>query len=195
MTGGKKIQDIHQHLIEGCKNQDRKAQVRVYELYYKAMYNTSYRILNNALEAEDTMQEAFLDAFRKIDSFQGTGSFGSWLKKIVVNKSLDKLRSRKETVSLDENEMEIEDTSETDDSYAGNVFNRLEDVARAMEALPDRYRIILSLHLLEGYDHGEIAEILDISYNNARTRYTRAKQSLLREIGKQREKLVNPINN
>ena len=195
MTGGKKIQDIHQHLIEGCRNHDRKAQVRVYELYYKAMYNTSYRILNNAAEAEDIMQEAFLDAFRKIDSFKGTGSFGSWLKKIVVNKSLDKLRSRKETESLDENEMEVEDTAETDDSYAGNVFNRLEDVARAMESLPERYRIILSLHLLEGYDHGEIAEILDISYNNARTRYTRAKQSLLREIARQREKLVNPINN
>ncbi|NOX86560.1 MAG: sigma-70 family RNA polymerase sigma factor [Chlorobi bacterium] len=195
MTGESKIHDIHQDLIEGCRNNDRKAQVRIYELYYKAMYNTSYRILNNAAEAEDTMQEAFLDAFRKIDSYKGSGSFGSWLKKIVVNKSLDKLRIRKETESLEEQEMEIEDAAETDDSYAGNVFNRLEDVARAMEMIPDQYRIILSLYLLEGYDHEEIAEILNISYNNARTRYARAKQRLLNEIGKQREKLINPINN
>ncbi len=193
MTGENKI--IHQDLIEGCRNHDRKAQVRIYELYYKAMYNTSYRILKNEAEAEDIMQEAFLDAFRKIDSFKGTGSFGSWLKKIVVNRSLDKLRTRKEMESLDEKEVEIEDAPETDDSYAGNVFNRLEDVSRAMEALPDRYRVILSLYLLEGYDHEEIAEILNISYNNARTRYARAKQSLLKEIGRQREKLINPINN
>jgi len=195
MTGENKIHDIHQDLIEGCRNNDRKAQVRIYELYYKAMYNTSYRILKNDAEAEDTMQEAFLDAFRKIDSYKGNGSFGSWLKRIVVNKSLDKLRIRKETESLDEKELEIEYTSETDDSYAGNVFNRLEDVAKAMEGLPDQYRIILSLYLLEGYDHEEIADILNISYNNARTRYSRAKQRLLKEIGKQQEKLINPINN
>ena len=194
MTGRTKTHDIHRDLIEGCRNNDRRAQVRIYELYYKAMYNTSYRILNNAAEAEDTMQEAFLEAFRKIDSFRGTGTFGSWLKRIVVNRSLDKLRVRKETAWLEEQTGEIEDSTDTDESYAGNVFNRLEDIARAMEALPDPYRIILSLHLLEGYDHEEIAGILGISYNNARTRYSRAKQHLLSEIARQKENMINPAN-
>ncbi|HDO26713.1 MAG TPA: RNA polymerase sigma factor [Bacteroidetes bacterium] len=195
MTGENKNYDIHRNLIEGCRNNDRKAQVRLYDLYYKAMYNTSYRILNNPAEAEDIMQEAFLDAFRKLNGFKGTGSFGSWLKRIVVNKSLDKLRVRKETESLEVEEIELEDTTQTDDSYAGNVFSRIEDVARTMETLPDRYRIVLSLHLFEGYDHEEIAEILNISYNNARTRYSRAKQRLLKEIEDQKAHLINPINN
>ncbi len=195
MTGENKNYDIHRNLIEGCRNNDRKAQVRLYDLYYKAMYNTSYRILNNPAEAEDIMQEAFLDAFRKLNGFKGTGSFGSWLKRIVVNKSLDKLRVRKETESLEVEEIELEDTTQTDDSYAGNVFGRIEDVARTMETLPDRYRIVLALHLFEGYDHEEIAEILNISYNNARTRYSRAKQRLLKEIEDQKAHLINPINN
>lgn len=193
MTGENKNHDIHRDLIEGCRNNDRKAQVRLYELYYKAMYNTSYRILNNPAEAEDIMQEAFLDAFRKINGFKGTGSFGSWLKRIVVNKSLDKLRNRKEEDSLDEWEKEIEDTTVTDDSYAGHVFHKMEEIASAMEKLPGQYRIILSLHLLEGYDQREIAQVLNISYNNVRTRYVRAKQRLLKEIEKAKVK-VNPIN-
>ena len=195
MIGENKNYDIHRDLIEGCGNNDRKAQVRIYELYYKAMYNASYRILNNAEEAEDTMQEAFLDAFRKIGSYRGTGSFGAWLKRIVVNKSLDKYRVRKEFERLDEQYDELADTTDTDDSNAEAVFMQLEKIRTAMEKIPDQYRIILSLHLLEGYDYREMARILNLSYNNVRTRYTRAKQRLLKEIFKTKDNPVDPVNN
>lgn len=195
MIGENKNYDIHRDLIEGCGNNDRKAQVRIYELYYKAMYNASYRILNNAEEAEDTMQEAFLDAFRKIGSYRGTGSFGAWLKRIVVNKSLDKYRVRKEFERLDEQYDELADTTDTDDSNAETVFMQLEKIRTALERIPDQYRIILSLHLLEGYDHREMARILNLSYNNVRTRYTRAKQRLLKEIFKTKDNPVDPVNN
>ena len=85
--------NLHQELINGCRRGDQKAQFQIYKLYYKAMYNTSLRIVNNTMEAEDIMQEAFLSAFEKIGSYSGTVSFGAWLKKIVQNRSLDFLSS------------------------------------------------------------------------------------------------------
>lgn len=75
--------NLHQELINGCRRGDQKAQFQIYKLYYKAMYNTSLRIVNNTMEAEDIMQEAFLSAFEKIGFYSGTASFGAWLKKIV----------------------------------------------------------------------------------------------------------------
>ena len=86
---------MHQDLIELCRHGDRNAQLKLYKLYYKAMYNTSLRIVKNEAEAEDLMQESFLDAFRKLDTYKGDASFGSWLKRIVINNSLDALKKRK----------------------------------------------------------------------------------------------------
>lgn len=187
--------EIHSELIEGCKKNNRKAQMRVYELYYKAMFNTSYRIVNNSTEAEDIMQDSFIDAFRKIETFKGTGSFGMWLKRIVINKSLDYLRKNKPILSLDETEIELEDITETDDSYAENVFYQMEAIKDSMDKLPENYRIILSLYLLEGYDHQEIAQVLGISYNNVRARYTRAKQSLITMINQSKQEYLKSITN
>ena len=92
----KKGADIHKDLINACKANSSKAQYEIYKLYYKAMYNTSVRIMNNSADAEDVMQESFLDAFRKIDQYTGSGSFGGWLKRIVVNNSLDAIKRSKE---------------------------------------------------------------------------------------------------
>jgi RNA polymerase sigma-70 factor (ECF subfamily) len=89
------FRNLHQDLLDGCKTGDQKAQFKIYKLYYKAMYNTSLRIVNNTMEAEDIMQEAFLSAFEKIDTYSGTVSFGAWLKRIVINRSLDALSRRK----------------------------------------------------------------------------------------------------
>ncbi len=174
--------EVNQQLIEGCRKNKRSAQIRIYELYYKAMYNTSLRILNNREEAEDIMQEAFLDVFKKIDLFKGTGSFGSWLKRIVVNKSIDHLRAKKDILSLQEEIVsaeEVEDTTIEDEAYVSNTFTRLEEIRDAIDNLADHHKIVISLHLLEGYDHQEIAQILNITHNNARARYFRAKKKYL----------------
>jgi RNA polymerase sigma-70 factor (ECF subfamily) len=178
----KKQIDIHGELVEACRANDRTAQIRIYELYYKAMYNTSYRIVNNPMEAEEIMQDAFLDAFRKIDTFKGDATFGSWLKRIVVNKSLDQLRKRKETLSLDNESQGIPDDDSEEKLEQELVRYRVDQIVKALDNLPDNYRIILSLYLLEGYDHQEIAGILKITYNNSRTRYLRAKKRLLEEV-------------
>jgi RNA polymerase sigma factor (sigma-70 family) len=180
------FRNIHQDLIDACKTGDRKAQFRIYKLYYKAMYNTSLRIVNDTAEAEDIMQESFLDAFRRIDTYTGEGSFGMWLKRIVVNNSLDVLRRRKEMVSYDEIRLDLPETQE--ESHEEEIQFQVRVVKEAISQLPDEYRVVLSLFLLEGYDHEEISQILNISNNLSRTRFSRARQKLLQILKENRFK-------
>jgi RNA polymerase sigma factor (sigma-70 family) len=182
--------DINSHLIDACRTGDRVAQFKIYKLYYKAMYNTCLRIVNDTAEAEDIMQEAFLDAFLKIASYTGQGSFGSWLKRIVVNRSLDFLRRSREMVSLDESRIDIPyvENEIDEEEFQG----RLDDIRKGIMRLPDEYRVVLSLFLLEGYDHEEISLFLNISNNTSRIRYFRAKQKLLKMI--REEKLKKSVS-
>ena len=172
-----RYENIHKDLIDACRRGDRNAQFRIYNLYYKAMFNTSLRIVNDTAEAEDIMQESFLDAFQRLDSYSGQGSFGSWLKRIVVNNSLDSLRRVKDTVSIDDAGLDI--AEEKEENREAEIRFQAEEVVRAIKKLPNEYRIIISLHLLEGYDHEEISEILNISNQLSRTRYSRARLKLL----------------
>jgi len=176
------VKNIHEDLIRGCQVNDRKSQFQVYKLYYKAMFNTAIRIVNDSAQAEDIMQEAFLEAFRQIETYRGESSFGTWLKKIVINKSIDEIRKVKDVISIDELDVEVPAQNE-DENYIQVLSTRVEEIRKAIHALPDSYRIILSLYLLEGYDHEEIAQVLDISYNLSRTRYSRARKKLLEYIG------------
>ncbi|MCL3782536.1 sigma-70 family RNA polymerase sigma factor [Prolixibacteraceae bacterium JC049] len=169
-------QNIHQDLIDRCKENDKSAQFSIYKLYYKAMFNSAYRILKNETDAEDIMQESFLKAFKKIDTYRGEVTFGVWLKRIVVNRSLDELRKKKEHFS------ELNDgvTSDlTDDSTSNEPFNySIDEVKWAINQLADGYRVVLNLFLIEGYDHEEIASILNISNSTSRSQYLRAKRKL-----------------
>ena len=139
------------------------------------------RIINNETETEDVMQEAFLNAFKKIDTYKGEVSFGAWLKKIVINRSLDHLKKRKikfeeineKTNQIVDYQMEIKEVN-------------VQVIKDAIQKLPDGYRVVLSLYLIEGYDHEEISEILGISNSNSRTQYLRAKNKL-RELLKDTE--------
>lgn len=169
--------NIHQALIDACAAGDRKAQFEIYKKYYKAMYNTSLRIVNDTAEAEDIMQEAFLDAFQRIGSYTGDGSFGSWLKKIVINRSLDHLRRTRDQVSLEESGVDVEDTSEEHNEE--ELMMQVALVKKAIAGMHTDFRVILSLFLLEGYDHEEIAQILGITNQLSRTRYSRARQKLI----------------
>jgi RNA polymerase sigma factor (sigma-70 family) len=176
------FKNLHQDLIDGCKTGDQKAQFQIYKLYYKAMYNTSLRIVNDTMEAEDIMQESFLSAFEKIDNYSGIVSFGAWLKKIVINRSLDALNRRKAIFEDIDAHAGIKDSSGEDIAQKEEIDVRVEEVKQAIEKLPDGYRIILSLYLLEGYDHDEISEILSISSSTSRSQLSRAKQKLITEL-------------
>lgn len=178
------FRNLHQDLLDGCKTGDQKAQFKIYKLYYKAMYNTSLRIVNDTMEAEDIMQESFLSAFEKIDTYSGTVSFGAWLKRIVINRSLDALSRRKAIFEDIELHVGIRDDSTEEIVRKEELDIKVEEVKEAINRLPDGYRIILSLYLLEGYDHDEIAEILKISSSTSRSQLSRAKQKLIAEMRK-----------
>jgi len=181
------FRNLHQDLLDSCKVGDQKAQFQIYKLYYKAMYNTSLRIVNDTMEAEDIMQEAFLSAFEKIETYSGTVSFGAWLKKIVINRSLDALARKKAVFEDIDAHVGIRDESHEDNVRNEEIDVKVEEVKQAIENLPDGYRVILSLYLLEGYDHDEIAEIMKISSSTSRSQLSRAKQKLIGEIRKGNE--------
>lgn len=145
------------------------------------MYSVCLRILNDEMEAEDVMQEAFLNAFKKMETYKGEVSFGAWLKKIVINRSLDHLKKRK--VNFEE---VSEKTAQIADYQMETKEVNVEAIKKAIRQLPDGYRVVLSLYLLEGYDHEEISEILGISNSNSRTQFLRAKNKL-RELLKDKE--------
>ncbi len=140
------------------------------------MYNTSLRILKDSFEAEDVMQESFLVAFTKLGTFKGEVTFGSWLKRIVINKSITQLRknNKYEEVSLDKVSEQSESTVDTTEY----TMLKAKDISETINQLKDNYRLALTLHLIEGYDYEEIAEIMHITYQNSRTTISRAKNKL-----------------
>lgn len=174
-------ENIHQEIIDQCREGNAKAQFQLYKLYYKPMYSICLRIINNETEAEDVMQEAFLNAFKKIDTYKGEVSFGAWLKKIIINRSLDVLKKRK---------VKFEEINEKTNQIADYQMDikevNVQLIKDAIQKLPDGYRVVLSLYLIEGYDHEEISEILGISNSNSRTQFLRAKNKL-RELLKDTE--------
>ncbi len=173
-----KYNNIHQELIEKCKIDDRDAQFEIYRIYYKSMYNTSLRIVDDMMEAEDLMQESFLSAFGKIKTYQGNVSFGAWLKRIVINKSIDSLRRKKMIFEdIDENHFDIKEKENSDDiEYNDNLVKKIKE---AIKMLPDGYRIVLSLNMIEGYNHREVGEILNINESTSRSQLARARKRLL----------------
>lgn len=182
------FKNIHQELIEECKIFRSDSQMEIYKIYYKTMYNTAYRMVHHSAEAEDCMQEAFLKAFTKIGSYQNEVSFGAWLKRIVVNTCLDKMRQRKLEFAPDDKLPDKEDeTAEIDCDENMSV----ECIKRCIEMLPESYRIIINLFLIEGYDHEEIADILHISNAASRTQLHRAKQKLGTLIKEKQKTLYN----
>ena len=179
-----KVVDFNSALISRCAKGDRKAQEEVYRLYYKAMFNTCVRILKDTAEAEDTMQEAFLSAFGKLSGFSGEVSFGAWLKRIVVNKALDVLRSRK--VCFEALEEDTAESTNTDVDIQNDTDKKdmVKNIRKAILSLPEGYRVVLSLVLLEGYDHEEIAEILNITASTSRSQFSRARKKLVEILQK-----------
>lgn len=142
------------------------------------MFNTCFRLLNNFSEAEDVLQEAFTDAFRHLHSYDYKSTFGAWLKQIVVNKCITHLRNH--TVKLIEiGTTGADEVAEQEYINETEIEFRVNEVKDAIQQLPNGYRTVLSLYLLEGYDHEEIAGILSITHSTARTQYKRAKDKLL----------------
>jgi RNA polymerase sigma-70 factor (ECF subfamily) len=165
--------NIHAPLIVECRKGNSRAQYRLYNQYSKAMYNLAYRMTNNREDAEDVLQEAFIECFRNIGSFRFESTFGAWLKTILINKCINYLKKKKVAIILQEKLPENID--EDDDSET--IYDS-KKIFKCIELLPDGYRVILTLYLLEGYDHAEISQILGITESTSKSQYSRAKDKL-----------------
>lgn len=162
-------------LVEQCKMNDRKAQLKLYKQYCDGMFCVAMRFLKNPDDAEDVVQESFIKAFQRIGQFKGEVTFGAWLKRIVVNRSIDFLKSKhQKTEELNEGYLHLAE----DEDWTVEDGISIEQVKMAIEELPDKYKYVVKLFLLEGYDHTEIAQILEISDTASRTRLLRGKARL-----------------
>ena len=161
---------------------DRKAFDSVYAAFSAAMFALCLRYTRCSDDAQDVLQEAFMDAFRFLGDFNYKSTFGAWLKRIVINKSINVLRKRKVDF------VDIETTPVADQMSNDEVLDeeqiqmKVAEIKKAVMLLPNGYRTVLTLYLFEGYDHEEISEIMRISESTVRTQYHRAKHKLLHII-------------
>ncbi|WP_299115889.1 sigma-70 family RNA polymerase sigma factor [uncultured Winogradskyella sp.] len=162
-------------LIQACKKGNQVAQMQVYDNYCKAMFTIAYRYLNDKESAKDAMQEGFLKAFTNIESYQPNATFGAWLKRIVINQCLDTIK--KERFEFSNDQIETLQLIE-DDNWDFDSFISKQDILVAIDQLSYKYKIVVKLYLIEGYDHQEISEILDIPIKTSRTHLRRGKAKL-----------------
>lgn len=172
--------EIHRDLIEQSKRGDRKSQHQLYSLYSKAMFNICYRMLNSVPEAEDLLQDAFCDAFNNLGSFRYESAFGSWLKRLVINNCINHLKKRRVNL-VHHDDMAMFDEPEEEAVNDEAIHYEVLKIHKAMQQLPEGYRVVFSLYLIEGYDHSEIAEVLGISESTSKSQLLRAKEKV-REI-------------
>ena len=164
-------------IIEKCKQNDRKAQMQLYNQYCNGMYIVAKRFVKDDMDAEDVLQDAFIKAFSKLHQFKNEVTFGAWLKRIVINKCIDFLKSKKQQlVDLEERHLKVVDTD--NDKWLVEDTITIEEVKEAIEKLPDKYKYVVTLYLIEGYDHQEISEILNITEVTSRTQLSRGKVKL-----------------
>ena len=170
--------NINHRLIEKCLDGDIKAQFQLYKQYSKAMYNIASRILNNKMDAEDILQESFITAFNRLGELKNRDAFGSWLKRIVINKCISQQRRKK--IDFEEiDDYKLENGPVQEESLP-DIDPAL--VHHAIRELPEKGRAVLVLRALEGYRHKEISELLNISVSTSKTQYSRALALLNRKL-------------
>ena len=176
-------EQIHKGIIDACINGNNKAKYKLYQLYSKAMFNICYRMINNREEAEDMLQEAFTLAFSKLETFRNESSFGSWLKRIVVNTCINSINKKKPDLIYCE---EIYDYDHPMNDEEQHLKLSVENIKNAMNLLPEGGRMVFSLYLLEGYDHTEIAQILNITESTSKSQFMRAKRRIIEILNEQK---------
>lgn len=166
-------------IINQCRDNNAKAQMQLYNLYCKAMFVVANRYVNDSFLAEDIMQESFIKAFKSIDRYKNEVPFRAWLKRIVINQSIDALKKKKlELISMNEETLRVVD----DEDWKVDESITADEVKSAINDLKEKYRLVLSLYLFEGYDHDEISQILGITSNTSRTHLLRGKRILKEKL-------------
>jgi len=165
-----------EQLIENCKSNDTKAQSELYKLFSSKLFTVCLKYSRNYVEAEDNLQDAFLTIFKKIEQYENKGSFEGWLKRVTINTVLQQYRNEKvfdiisETI-VDEVEIEVDE----DDLS-------IDYLLKIIQELPDRYRLVFNMYVLDGYSHKDIAEMLGINIGTSKSNLARARQILKQTI-------------
>ncbi len=166
----------HQEIIDNCRQGNRQAQFELYRLYSKAMYNICLRMLKDEMDAEDILQNSFVDVFSKLHTFQHQSAIGAWIKRIVINNCINFLKKRRLDIQeLTDNHTNVKEERPNE---VPDVKLTVEQVNQAVHLLPDGYRVVFTLYMFEGYDHREISEILNVSEATSKSQYSRAKRKL-----------------
>ena len=174
-------------LVDRARKGDQQSMYRLYKMYVRAMYNLSIRIVDNQLDAEDLLQESFASAFCQLGTYKGEASFGAWLKRIVINKSINHIKKQKRWLAdieyIHENEIE------EDENYHDKMLSAIspEAIHEAIKTLPAKAKVVLNLYLLEDWTHKDIARMLNISESTSKSQYQRARKLL-------QNKLLKTIN-
>lgn len=165
------------NLISRCRENDILAQKELYNRYKNILYNLSLKYCNSVTDAEDNLQDSFIEIFKHIKKFKKTGSFEGWIKKITINKAIDKYKKNIKKIEIpytlfDESHFEIDNTFDLSLDY----------ILELIQNLPSQYRIVFNLYHLEGYSHREIALLLNISESTSKSNYHRARLNLKEKI-------------
>jgi RNA polymerase sigma factor (sigma-70 family) len=178
LTKTPKLSTFTIDIIEKCKQNNRKAQLQLYNQYCDGMFVVAKRFIKNTFEAEDIVQESFIKAFAKLHQYKAEVTFGAWLKRIVINKSIDLLKSKKQQMlELDEVHLKVVDSGYEDEWLVDDAIT-LDEVKDAISKLPDKYKYVVMMFLIEGYDHQEISDVLNITEVASRTQLSRGKTKL-----------------
>ena len=166
-----------EQLIKNCVKQDAKAQSQLYKQYASKLFSLCLKYSKNYAEAEDNLHDAFITVFRKIDQYNNKGSFEGWLKRIAINTSLQRYRENVGVFDI-VNEGNIEDV--TVDINDKDVH--IDFLLKIIQELPDRYRLVFNLYVLDGYSHVEISELINISIGTSKSNLARARMILKEKI-------------
>jgi len=168
-----------EELITRCQDNDRQAQELLYRQYSSVLYGMCLKYAPNQMEAEDNLQDAFITIFQRIGQYQGKGSFEGWMKRIAINTVLQKYR-QKRLYDLPADDLIEEKLDEDLDD--GSVALPLPFLLSIIQELPERYRLVFNLYVLDGHTHKEIAELLGISDGTSKSNLARARQLLQQKI-------------
>ncbi|MFH4963752.1 sigma-70 family RNA polymerase sigma factor [Gaetbulibacter sp. M235] len=163
-------------LIENCKINDTQAQSELYKLFSSKLFSICLKYSRNYAEAEDNLQDAFLTIFKKIGQYKHKGSFEGWLKRVTVNTVLQRYRNEKVFDIINEDIVDDVEIEIDDESIS------LDYLLQIIQGLPDRYRLVFNLYVLDGYSHNDIATMLDINIGTSKSNLARARQILMRTI-------------
>lgn len=177
---------VLEELIENCKKNDVKAQGELYKLYASKLYSICLKYSKDADEAQDNLQDAFITIFKSIEQFQYRGSFEGWIKRITVNTVLQKYRKERVFEIINEQQIEQEEDVEVDEDQVS-----LKYLLQIIQELPDRYRLVFNLYVLDGYSHQEIAKMLEITEGTSKSNLARARMILRTKIEEYHKKAAN----